>query len=159
MCKTADPATPCQSASRGAMASCHIQALGHGTSQWLARQGILAGIATQWQREKIYGNWHQWVGRIPGFPFEVSAATSTIVLVIVLDLLLVQSCSAPHFPRDPALHGDFRNPHSLNLTYLHQRRKDGNKSYPSETKTVQILLWPGRRPSFHFNHFETFSLT
>ena len=24
-----------------------------------------------------------------------------------------------------------------------------------ETKTVQILLWPGRRPSFHFNHFET----
>ena len=23
-----------------------------------------------------------------------------------------------------------------------------------ETKTVQILLWPGRRPSFHFNHFE-----
>ena len=24
-----------------------------------------------------------------------------------------------------------------------------------KTKTVQILLWPGRRPSFHFNHFET----
>ena len=24
-----------------------------------------------------------------------------------------------------------------------------------ETKTVQILLWPGRRPSFHFDHFET----
>ena len=28
------------------------------------------------------------MGRIPGFPFEVSPATSTIVLVIVLDLLL-----------------------------------------------------------------------
>ena len=94
------------------------------------------------------------MGRIPGIPFEVSAATSTIVLVIVLDLLLVQSCSAPPFPHDPALHGDFRNPHSLNLTCLHQRRRDGNKSYPSETKTVQILLWPGRRPSFHFNHFQ-----
>ena len=58
-----------------------------------------------------------------------------------------------------ALHGDLRNPHSLNLTYLHQRWKGGNKSYPSETKTVQILLWPGRRPSFHFDHFETFSST
>ena len=69
------------------------------------------------------------------------------------------SCSAPPFPHDPALHGDFRNPHSLNLTCLHQRRRDGNKSYPSETKTVQILLWPGRRPSVHFNHFETYSLT
>ena len=65
------------------------------------------------------------------------------------------SCSAPPLSHDPALRGDFRNPHSQNLTYLHQRRKDGNKSYPSETKTVQILLWPGRRPSFHFNHFET----
>ena len=29
------------------------------------------------------------MGRIPGIPFEVSAATSTIVLVIVLDLLLL----------------------------------------------------------------------
>ena len=57
-----------------------------------------------------------------------------------------------------ALRGDFRNPHSLNSTYLHQRRKDGNKSYPSKTKTVQILLWPGRRPSFHFSHFESFLL-
>ena len=69
------------------------------------------------------------------------------------------SCPAPPISHDPALRGDFRNPHSLNSTCLHQRRKDGNKSYPSETKTVQILLWPGRRPSFHFNHFETFSLT
>ncbi len=33
-----------------------------------------------------------------------------------------------------ALCGDFRNPHSLNSTYLHQRWKDGNKSYPSKDK-------------------------
>ena len=68
------------------------------------------------------------------------------------------SCSAPPLSHDPALRGDFRNPHSQNLTCLHQRRKDGNKSYPSKTKTVQILLWPGRRPSFHFSHFESFFL-
>ena len=42
------------------------------------------------------------------------------------------SCSSPPLPHDPALSGDFRNPHSLNSTYLHQRWKDGNKSYPSK---------------------------
>ena len=49
----------------------------------------LSGVATWWQGEKIFGSWHQWVGHIPGFPFEVSPAILTIVLVIVLDLLLV----------------------------------------------------------------------
>ena len=44
------------------------------------------------------------------------------------------SCSAPPVSHDPALRGDFRNPHSLNSTYLHQRWKDGNKSYPSRDK-------------------------
>ena len=49
----------------------------------------LSGVATWWQGEKIFGSWHQWVGHIPGFPFEVSPAILTIVLVIILDLLLV----------------------------------------------------------------------
>ena len=75
--------------SRDAMAS--IPSFWHYATELLIGSpgNALSGIATWWQREKIYGNWHQWVGRIPGFPFEVSPATLTIILVIVLDLLLV----------------------------------------------------------------------
>ena len=74
--------------SRDAMAS--IPSFWHYATELLIGSpgNALSGIATWWQREKIFGNWLQWVGRIPGFPFEVSPATLTIVLVIVLDLLL-----------------------------------------------------------------------
>ena len=75
--------------SRDAMAS--IPSFWHYATELLIGSpgNALSGIATWWQREKIFGNWHQWVGHIPGFPFEVSPAILTIVLVIVLDLLLV----------------------------------------------------------------------
>ena len=92
-------------------------------------------------------------------PQLMSQKDQSHLLLLLISLFEPELHYSPPLSHDPALRGDFRNPHSQNMTYLHQRRKDGNKSYPSETKTVQILLWPGRRPSFHFNHFETFSLT
>ena len=58
-----------------------------------------------------------------------SSSSSLLLTLVLLDLV-----SAPPLSHDPALHGDFRNPHSLNSTYLHQRRKDGNMSYPSRDK-------------------------
>ena len=147
--------------SRDAMAS--IPSFWHyATELWIGSPGkALAGIATWWQERKDFWQLAPMGGAYPWLPLRSlschldNRSRDCLGSSPLPWTCTSWSCSASLLFNDPAHRGDLRNPHSLNSTYLHQRRKDGNKSYPSKTKTVQILLWPGRRPSFHFNHFET----
>ena len=147
--------------SRDAMAS--IPSFWHyATELWIGSPGkALAGIATWWQERKDFWQLAPMGGAYPWLPLRSlschldNRSRDCLGSSSLPWTCTSWSCSASLLFNDPAHRGDLRNPHSLNSTYLHQRRKDGNKSYPSKTKTVQILLWPGRRPSVHFNHFET----
>ena len=129
--------------SRDAMAS--IPSFWHYATELLIGSpgNALAGIATWWQERKDFWQLTPMGGAYPWLPLRSlschldnrsrdclgSSSSSLPLTLVLLDLV-----PAPPLPLDPALHGDFRNPHSLNSTYFHQRRKDGNKSYPSKDK-------------------------
>ena len=110
--------------SRDAMAS--IPSFWHyATELWIGSPGkALAGIATWWQERKDFWQLAPMGGAYPWLPLQSLSChlnNRSRDCLGSSSLPLTCTCSAP--PHDPAHRGDFRNPHSLNSTCLHQRQK------------------------------------